>query len=141
MPMYLEIAIFILVVILILLVIFLIPVLLQVWRVARDASVTLVTINQSLPLIMNNLEEITTNVNNYTLLIDSKIRNFASASGKSGLISEMLNNMQLFAPLAMKFPIVRIVSHVLAIAKGMRVFVDVFLNDKKRSVEQVEHVE
>jgi hypothetical protein len=136
MSMYLEIALFVLVVILILLVIFLIPVLLQVWRVARDASVTLVTLNQSLPLILNNLEEITTNVNNSTSLIDSKISHFASASGKSGLlISELLNNMQLFAPLALKLPIFRIVNHILAVAKGMRVFVDVLLNDKKRSVE------
>lgn len=132
----LEIALLILVVILIGLAIFLIPVLLQVWRVARDASVTLVTLNQSLPLILNNLEEITTNVNNSTSLIDAKIRHFAGASGKSGLlISELFNHMQLLAPLALKLPIVRIASHVLAVAKGMRVFVDVLLNNQKRSVE------
>jgi len=132
--MYLEIALLILVVILIVLVIFLIPVLLQIWRITRDLSVTLVNLNQSLPLILNNLEEITTNVNNSTSLIDSKIRHFAGASGKSGLfIGELMNNMHLLAPLALKLPIVRIVSHVLAVAKGMRVFVDVLLKDKKES--------
>jgi len=130
----LEIALLVLVIILILLVIFLIPVLLQVWRVTRDASVTLATLNQSLPLILNNLEEITTHINNSTSLIDNKIRNFAGAAGKSGqLIGEFMNNLQLFAPLALKLPIVRIVGQVLAVAKGMRVFVDVLLKDKSGS--------
>lgn len=130
----LEIALLVLVIILILLVIFLIPVLLQVWRVTRDASVTLATLNQSLPLILNNLEEITTHINNSTSLIDNKIRNLAGAAGKSGqLIGELMNNLQLFAPLALKLPIVRIVGQVLAVAKGMRVFVDVLLKDKNGS--------
>jgi len=55
--MYLEIALLILVIILIVLVIFCIPVILQIWRISKDVSVTLQLLNQSFPLIMKNLEE------------------------------------------------------------------------------------
>ena len=60
--MYLEIALVILIIILILLVIFCIPILIQIWRTSKDLTMTLQTLNQSLPAILKNLEEITTNI-------------------------------------------------------------------------------
>jgi len=130
--MYLEIALFVLVIILIIMVIFCIPILLQIWRVSKDFSITLQTLNQSLPLILKNMEDITTHVNSSTDVINKKIQNFASASNKSGLlINDILNNIQYFAPLALKLPIFRIIRNIVAVAKGMRVFVEVLFNKAK----------
>ncbi|MCE5211406.1 MAG: hypothetical protein LLG40_07620 [Deltaproteobacteria bacterium] len=130
--MYLEIALLILVIILIVLVIFCIPVILQIWRISKDVSVTLQLLNQSFPLIMKNLEEITTNVNSSTSVINKKIQSFAGASNRTGLLlGDIINNLQYFAPLALKIPIFRIIRNVVAVAKGMRVFVEVLLNKDK----------
>lgn len=130
--MYLEIALLILVIILIVLVIFCIPVILQIWRISKDVSVTLQLLNQSFPLIMKNLEEITTNVNSSTFVINKKIQSFAGASNRTGLLlGDIINNLQYFAPLALKIPIFRIIRNVVAVAKGMRVFVEVLLNKDK----------
>ena len=127
-----EIALFILVIILIVLVIFCIPVILQIWRISKNLYITLQTLNQSLPLILKNLEEITTNVNSSSTLINKKIQSFTGASNRSSLLlNDIINNMQYFAPIALKLPIFRIIRNVVAVAKGMRVFVEVLLNKEK----------
>jgi hypothetical protein len=128
----LEIALLILVIILTILIIIYIPVLLQIWRVTKDLAITLQTLNQSLPLILKNMEEITANVNSSTATINQKIQNFANASNRSSLlISDIINNLQYFTPIALKLPIFRIIRNVIAVAKGMRVFMDVLLNKEK----------
>lgn len=130
--MYLEIALFVLVIILIVMVIFCIPILLQIWRVSKEVSVTLQTFNQSLPFILKNVEDITTHVNSSTDVIDKKIQHFASSSNKSGLLlNEILNNIQYLAPIALKLPIFRIIRNMVAVAKGMRVFAEVLFNKEK----------
>ena len=78
--MNLETALLISVGVLIVLVIFCIPLLLQIWRVSKDFSQTVQTLNQSLPLILKNLEEITNNVNSSSSMINQKIQNFAASN-------------------------------------------------------------
>lgn len=130
--MYLEMALSVLVSILILLVIFCIPIIIQIWRISKDISITLQNLNQSLPLILKNLEEITTNVNSSTSVINKKIQNFARVSNQSSLLlSDIINNLQYFAPLALKLPVFRIIRNAVAVAKGMRVFVEVLLNKEQ----------
>ncbi|HNY51212.1 MAG TPA: DUF948 domain-containing protein [Smithella sp.] len=130
--MNLDTALLILVGILIVLVIFCIPLLLQIWRVSKDISQTVQTLNQSLPLILKNLEDITNNVNSSSSVINKKIQNFAGPSSGSGLLlNDLINNIQYIAPLALKLPIFRIVRNVMAVAAGLRVFVEVLLNKEK----------
>lgn len=130
--MYLDIALKILVSILIVLVIVCIPILLKYWRLTKDITLTLQNLNQSLPLILKNLEEITTNVNNSTATLNEKIQNMASASNRShSLINDIINNLGFLVPMAMRFPAFRVIRNVVAITKGAQVFMDVLLNKKK----------
>jgi hypothetical protein len=130
--MNLQIALFILVIILIIVVIICVPILLQILRISKDLSITLQTLNQSLPLILKNMEEITTNVNSSSAVINKKLQNLTNSSNlKSLLMSDIFNNIQYLAPLALKLPIFRIIRNVVAVAKGMRVFVEVLLNKEK----------
>ncbi|MGA9110866.1 MAG: DUF948 domain-containing protein [Smithella sp.] len=136
--MYLEIALKILVSVLILLVIFCIPILLQMWRISKDITMILETLNQSFPAILKNLEEITTNVNSSTAVINRKIQNFNNASNRShALVDDIINNIKYLAPIALKLPIFRIIGNVFAIAKGVRVFIDVLFNKEKVNKEEV----
>ncbi|MCX5848264.1 MAG: hypothetical protein NTW65_02270 [Deltaproteobacteria bacterium] len=130
--MYLEIGLLILIVIFIVLIIFCIPVFLQIWRISKDVRITLQALNQSLPAILKNMEEITANVNNSTAAMNKRIQNFTDTSGRSGLIiNDIIDNIQYFAPLAMKLPVFHSLKNVIAIVKGMRVFMDVLLNKEK----------
>jgi len=136
--MYLEIALKILVSVLILLVIFCIPVLLQMLRISKDITMILKTLNQSFPAILKNLEEITANVNSSTAVINRKIQNFNSASNRSyALVEGIIDNIKYLAPIALKLPIFRIIGNVVAIAKGVRVFMDVLFNKEKVNKEEV----
>ena len=130
--MNLEIALVILVIILILLVIFCIPILLQIWRTSKDLKMTLQTLNQSLPTILKNLEEITININNSTAAVNRRIQNFSNTADRSQLIiSDIIDNIQYFAPIAMKLPTLQTIKNVVAAVKGIRVFTDVLLNKKR----------
>jgi hypothetical protein len=81
---------------------------------------------------MKNMEEITTNVNSSTTLINKKIQNLANSSGFAGsLMNDIFNNIQYLVPLAFKLPIFRIIRNAVAAVKGMRVFVDVLLKKEK----------
>jgi uncharacterized protein YoxC len=128
----LEIGLIILVIILILLIIFCIPILLQIWRVSKDLTITLQTMNQSLPAILKNMEEITANVNNSTSVINKKIQNFSDTTNRSGLIiNDIIDNIQYFTPLAMKLPVFSSFKNVVAIVKGISVFMDVLFKKQK----------
>jgi uncharacterized protein YoxC len=130
--MYLDIGLVILVIILILLVIFCIPILLQIWRILKDVRMTLTTLNQSLPAILKNMEEITINVNSSTAILNQRIQNFSNTAERSQLIiSDIIDNIQCFAPIAMKLPIFQTIKKVAAVIKGIRVFIDVLLNKER----------
>jgi uncharacterized protein YoxC len=130
--MYLEIALVILVIILFLLVIFCIPILLQIWRTSKDLAMTLQTLNQSLPAILKNLEEITININNSTSAVNRRIQNFSNTADRAQLIiSDIIDNIQCFVPIAMKLPILQKIKNVVAVIKGIRVFIEVLLNKER----------
>ena len=130
--MYLEIALVILIIILILLVIFCIPILIQIWRTSKDLTMTLQTLNQSLPAILKNLEEITTNINNSTDAVNRRIQNFSNTADRSQLIiNDIIDNIQCFAPIAIKLPILQTIKNVVAVVKGIRVFIEVLLNKER----------
>ena len=130
--MYLEIGLMILVGVLIVLMIFCIPILLQIWRTSKDITMTLQTLNQSLPAILKNMEEITTNINSSAETLNQKIQNFADASNRSRLlIGDIINYIGYFAPIVMKLPVFRVIRNVVAITKGIRVFTGVLLNKEK----------
>ena len=130
--MYLEIALVILIIILILLVIFCIPILLQIWRTSKDLTMTLQTLNQSLPAILKNLEEITININNSSSAVNRRIQNFSNTADRSQLIiNDIIDNIQCFAPIAIKLPILQTIKNVVAVVKGIRVFIEVLLNKER----------
>ena len=58
---------------------FFIPVLLQIRRTAKDMAETLHHLNQGLPLIMKNLEEITSNINRTTTTVHLQVAELSLA--------------------------------------------------------------
>ena len=81
---------------------------------------------------MKNLEEITTNVNSSSAILNRRIQDYSNTADRSQLIiSDIIDNIQCFAPIAMRLPIFRAIRNVTAVIKGVRVFIDVLLNKEK----------
>jgi uncharacterized protein YoxC len=126
--MYLEIVLIILGIALLLLVIFCIPILLQIWRTAKDIAITLETLNKSLPLLLKNLEDITTSINNSTSAVNREIQSFSRTADRIHLVvSGIVDDIQSITPLAIKSPLYQKLKNAVAIVKGIRVFADVFM--------------
>ena len=126
--MYLEICLIIFGIAIILLVIFCIPVLTQLWRTTKEVAVTLETLNHSLPLILKNLEEITRNINSSTTAVNQEVRNITGTIGRfQVVINDIVGDIQSITPLVINSPVFQTVKNIVAVAKGISVFLDVFL--------------
>ena len=126
--MYLEIVLIILGIALLLLVIFCIPILLQIWRTAKDIAITLETLNKSLPLLLKNLEDITTSINNSTTVVNREIQSFSRTADRIHLVvSDIVDDIQSIIPLAIKSLLYQKMKNAVAIVKGIRVFADVLM--------------
>jgi uncharacterized protein YoxC len=127
--MYLEIFLIISGIAIILLLIFCIPVLIQIWRTTRDVAVTLETLNQDLPMILKNLEEITANINNSTAAVNREVQNFTDTIGRfQFVVKNVVNSIENIAPKTMNLPVFQTARNVFAVAKGVRAFLYVFFN-------------
>jgi len=108
-----------------LLVIFCIPILLQVRQTAKDITITLEVLNKSLPLLLKNLEDITTNINNSISVVNREIQSFSRTADRIHLVvSDIVDDVHSITPSAIKSPLFRKLKNVVAIVKGIRVFVD-----------------
>jgi uncharacterized protein YoxC len=129
--MYLEICLIILGIAFVLLVIFCIPILLQIWLTSKNITVTLEILNQRLPAILKNLEEITTNINSSTAAVNKEIQNVSNTVDRFHLVVDnIVDDIKNIAPLAGKFSFFQMIKNTIAIVKGVRVFMDVFLHKK-----------
>jgi len=111
---------------LLLLVLFCIPILLKLWRAASDVTVTLQALNERLPVILKNLEEISTNINNSTTAINGEVQGYAATSDRfRTVMNDVVHGIELITPFAVKSPLFRKLTEVMALVKGVKAFLSV----------------
>ena len=126
--MHLEIGLIILGIAILLLMIFCIPILMQIWQTSKHLAITLEALNKSLPLLLKNMEDITTNINNSTTVVDLEIQGFVRTADRIHLIvNDIVDNVQSITPSAIKSPLFLKLKNAVAIVKGVRVFVDALI--------------
>lgn len=110
---------------------FIIPVLLQLRRTAKSMSMTLQLLNQNLPGILKNVEEMTANANRTTTIVAREVEELSltirKLQGTLGLIVgvEEIVRRNLHLAFAHK------VRTSMAVAKGVRVFLDYLLSKRR----------
>ena len=110
---------------------FIIPVLLQLQRTAKSMSLTLQLLNQNLPGILKNVEEMTANANRTTTIVAREVEELSltirKLQGTLGLIVgvEEIVRRNLHLAFAHK------VRTSMAVAKGARVFLDYLLRKRR----------
>ena len=107
-----------------------IPFLLQNWRTAKGITTTLHMLNESLPGILKNLEEITTNINKATHTVNEQIEGLSLVARRiQGLMSIVLDveNMLLTG---VRLPVFKTLRNALAVATGVKAFMKVFFSSR-----------
>jgi len=130
--MYLEIGLIIFGIALLLLVLFCIPILLKLWRAASDVTVTLQALNERLPAILKNMEEISANINDSTTAINGEVQKYTATAARFHVVmNEVVSGIELISPLALRSPLFRKMTELIPVVKGVRVFLNV-LTGKQR---------
>jgi len=101
-----------------------IPLLLQLWRVAKGMALTLETLNQNLPGIMKNVGEITTNVKRTTTIVHRQIEDLSLTLQKILRIFNLVNDVEEILRKNIHLSFARKVRTSVAVVKGIRVFLD-----------------
>lgn len=124
--MYLEIGFIFFGVALLLLVLFCIPLLMKLWRAANDVTITLKVLNERLPAILKNMEDISANINQSTTAINEQVEKYAETSRRvQAVIQQMVSGAELLTPLAIRTPAFQKLTEAIALVKGARVFFNV----------------
>ena len=128
----LEIGLIILGVALLLLVAFCIPILLKLWRAASDVTLTLQALNERLPAILKNMEEISANINASTTAINSEVQKYSAMADRFHVVmKEVVGGIEMISPLILNSPLFRKFSALAPVMKGVRVFLDVLTGKQK----------
>ncbi len=127
--MLLEISVFILSIAFLLFVLFSIPSLLQIRRTAQAIATTLRTLNENLPVILRNLEDITTHVSQATFAINHQIGELSDSFRKLQKTIGFLSDLGQIVQEGVRIPFLNALTSLAAVAKGVRVFLSV-LNAK-----------
>ena len=129
--MSLEISVVILSLVFLLIAVISIPLLLQIWRTAKSMATTMQMLNESLPGILKNLEEITTSINRATHTVNEQIEGLSLVArriqGLLGIISYIEDVLHVGA----RLPVIKTVRNVFAVLTGVKVFLKVFLSSHK----------
>jgi uncharacterized protein YoxC len=110
------------IIVLILVAVFLIPCLLNILRAARGMTQTLQMVNQSLPVILRDLEAMTTNMGRTAVTVHRQVEELSATiravQGTLGLIVGLGEVVRRRMPV----PFLQILRTSLAVARGIRVF-------------------
>jgi uncharacterized protein YoxC len=104
---------------------FSIPFLLQIWRTAKGMSRTLDLLNESLPAIMKNLEEITTHMSQTSTTVHRQVEALAQLMHRIRGTLALLVGVEEIARRGFHLPFAPAVRTSLAVVKGLRVFMNV----------------
>ena len=121
----LETSFVILSVVFFLLVIFSAPLFWQMWRAAKNMAVALELLNQSLPGILKNIEEITTNINSATYMLNKEMEGISILGQKIREMLAFTEDMEQIFRRSIKLPLLETLKTARGVLRGLRVFFDV----------------
>ena len=122
--MLLEISLLIIGIAFLLLVVFAIPSLLQIRRTAKSVEITSRSLNQELPSILTNMDEITTNLTNTTHTVRGQIELFSGVIDKIQEVTDDVVNFEKTIRGEIETPLIETLATLTAFVKGTRAFWD-----------------
>jgi uncharacterized protein YoxC len=134
--MNLEIIVIVLCIVLFLLIALLVPFLIVIWKTAASIHTTLNILNQSLPAILSNLEDITSNINRATCVINNQIDKLVPIVDRVKAAASDLLDLEREVRANLIAPFLDAIRNVNAALKGIHAFLEVF---RSAGNEKVSH--
>ncbi|MEN6320307.1 MAG: DUF948 domain-containing protein [Syntrophaceae bacterium] len=128
--MFLEISVAVLSIVFLLIAALSVPLLLQVWRTAKGITTTLNTLNESLPGILKNLEELTTNINKATRTVNEQIEGLSLVAGRIQGLLGIVMDVEKILSAGVRLPVFKTVRNAVAVMSGLKIFLKVFLSSR-----------
>jgi uncharacterized protein YoxC len=119
-----EISLLIIAVAILLAVIFAIPAILQFRRTTKNLDLTVKTLNQNLPGILTNIDEITTGLTDTVHTISEQTEGLKEVISKFQGMADDVVSFERQIRQEIESPILETVSTIGALVKGIRVFID-----------------
>jgi len=111
---------------------FCIPVLIQIWRTAKNMTETLKVLNESLPLIMLNLAEISTSVNRTTTTVHRQVEDLSFALRRVQEVLGLLIGLGEVVRQRVHPPFAGTMRTAAALIRGGRVFLRMLVDDRRQ---------
>jgi len=120
--MNLEILLYILLGFLLLMIILVIPFLYQLWLTVKQLTITLCNLNERLPAILKNLEEITGNMNEASQNVNARITELSVAFQRAHAFLNTVQSVEQVVRSRIGFPFLRVFQNALPLLKGSQAF-------------------
>lgn len=111
---------------------FAIPCVLEIRRTAKEMTMTLRTFNETLPVIMKNLDRITTEVSQATTAVHGQIDDLSLMIKKVKGAMFVLAGLDDIIRRRVHLPIAPTVRTFFAVSKGVRVFLNHLLSERSK---------
>jgi uncharacterized protein YoxC len=128
--MFLEISVAVLSIVFLLMAALSAPLLLQIWRTAKGITTTLNTLNESLPGILKNLEELTTNINTATRTVNEQIEGLSLVAGRIQGLLGIVTDVEKILSAGVRLPVFKTMRNAVAVMSGLKIFFKVFLSSR-----------
>jgi hypothetical protein len=110
---------------------FSIPCILEIWRTAKGMALTLRMFNENLPVIMKNLEEITTRVNRTSATMEGHFDDLSLMMKKMKAMLILFVGLEEIIRRGAHLPFAPALRSALAVSKGVRVFLRHLLSERR----------
>jgi uncharacterized protein YoxC len=120
---------------LLLIAVFSIPLFLQLWRAAKNMALTLQLLNQNLPVILKNVEEITANANRTTTIVTREVEELSLTIRKLQGTLGLLVGVEEIVRRNLNLAVIHKVRTSVAVAKGIRVFLEYLLSKRRPATD------
>jgi uncharacterized protein YoxC len=110
---------------------FSIPFLLQIWRTTKGVTETLQMLNESLPGILRNLEEITANINKATHTVNEQIDGLSVVAKRIQGVLGVVTDIENLLRAGIGLPLFKTLRNTIAIVTGVKVFLKVLRSSRE----------
>ena len=108
------------------------PLLIKLWRAVHDLTLTLEIFNQRLPDILQNLDEISANVNRATTAVNDEVQKYAATANRLHyVVDHVVTGIEWVSPLVAKPAGLKKMTELIALGKGLRAFARAWTGGKK----------
>ncbi|MDD4092108.1 MAG: hypothetical protein PHQ63_06075, partial [Smithellaceae bacterium] len=95
-------------------------------------TVTLQSLNERLPAILKNMEDISTNINDSTTAINGQVQKYSATAERFHVVmKEVAGGIETISPLILRSPLFQKISALMPVMKGVSVFLDVLTGKQK----------